>query len=87
MTATQRFDEPQIRAVVLACLRQIAPEADPESLDPAVNLREALDIDSFDFLNLIIALDDELGVAVPEADYGLLATLDDMVGYLARSAA
>ena len=41
-----------------------------------------LDIDSFDFLNFLIALDERLRVEIPEADYGKLNTLDGMVRYL-----
>jgi acyl carrier protein len=49
-------------------------------------MREALDIDSFDFLNFLIGLDDELGVEIPEADYGKLVSLNDLLDYLgARS--
>ena len=64
-------------------LSTIAPEADPASLSPTEPLREQLDIDSFDFLTLVTALDRSLGVAVPESDYGKLATLDGAVAYLA----
>ena len=66
----------------------IAPEADPAALSPTEPLRDQLDIDSFDFLNLVIALDRTLGVAIPESDYSQLATLDGAVAYLtARLAA
>ncbi len=61
----------------------IAPEADLDALNPTLNLREALDIDSFDFLNFLIGLDSELGVAIPEADYGQLISLNDLIAYLA----
>ncbi|MBI3055818.1 MAG: acyl carrier protein, partial [Betaproteobacteria bacterium] len=43
-----------------------------------------VDIDSFDFLNAIIRLHENLGVEIPEADYGQLATLDGTVDYLAK---
>ena len=66
----------------------IAPEADPATLSATAPLRDQLDIDSFDFLNLMVALDRTLGVAVPESDYAKLATLDGAVAYLqARLAA
>lgn len=74
--------EADIRQSIFAVLRTIAPEADPQKLDPAENLREALDIDSFDFLNLLIGLHEKLNVEIPEADYGQLATLNDLVRYL-----
>ncbi len=63
-------------------LGRIAPEADLDTLDPESNVREALDIDSFDHLNLLIGLNKELGVDTPEADYGQLTPLSDIIGYL-----
>ena len=74
--------ETEIRQAVFAALRKIAPEADPRKLQPNENLREALDIDSFDFLNFLIGLHEKLGVDIPEADYGRLTTLSDLVRYL-----
>lgn len=72
----------QMRATVLEVLGQIAPEADPQTIDPRVNLRDQLDIDSMDFLNFLIALDKQLHVDIPERDYGHLSTLDACVDYL-----
>jgi acyl carrier protein len=72
----------QLRATVLEVLGQIAPEADPASIDPRVNLREQLDLDSMDFLNFLIALDKTLHVDIPERDYGKLTTLDACIDYL-----
>lgn len=72
----------EINAAIFEGLRKIAPEADPASLKPADNIRETLDIDSFDFLNFLIALHERLGVEIPEADYGKLGTLEQMVSYL-----
>ena len=76
----------EIRSAVLQALSEVAPEADPAELEPDVPLRDQLDIDSMDFLNFVIALDKELGVAVPETDYPKLATLDGCVAYLAARA-
>jgi acyl carrier protein len=72
----------QMRQAVLDVLRDIAPEADPASIDPSVSLRDQLDIDSMDFLNFLIALDKQLHVEIPESDYGKLATLDACIDYL-----
>jgi acyl carrier protein len=74
--------EAQIKEVILKVLGRIAPEADLDTLDPDANVREALDIDSFDHLNLLIGLNEELGVDIPEADYGQLTTLKDILSYL-----
>lgn len=73
----------EIKAAILDGLAQIAPESDPAELSPHENIRRALDIDSFDFLNFLIGLHEKLGVDIPEADYGKLNTLDEMVAYLA----
>jgi acyl carrier protein len=78
--------EAQIKEVVFKALGRIAPEADLGGLDPDANLREALDIDSFDHLNLLVGLDEELGIEIPEADYGQLSTLADLTRYLAARA-
>lgn len=74
--------EQGIRAVLIEELGNIAPEAEFASLDPAADLREALDIDSMDFLNFITAVHHRLGFEVPEADYPRLFTLDGAVAYL-----
>lgn len=76
--------ESQIRQVVLDVLRRIAPEVDVNQLDPAGNLREAAEIDSFDFLSLLIGVHERLGVEIPESDYGQLSTLNGLTAYLAR---
>jgi len=75
----------ELRETVLRVLGEIAPEADPTTLKPDVSFRDQLDIDSMDFLNFAIALHEELGVEIPEADYPKLATLDGCVEYLAAA--
>ena len=72
----------QLQDTVVRLLRRIAPEVDPAQLHAGTHLREELDLDSFDFLQLIIGLSKELGVDVPEADYGRLVTLGGCVDYL-----
>jgi len=74
--------EPAIRQAIEDSLRGIAPEADLQHVPPDANLREALDIDSFDFLNFLIGLHTRLGVEIPESDYGKLSTLSELIRYL-----
>ena len=71
-----------IRKVVQEELNNVAPEADLAGIDPAADLREALDIDSMDFLTFVTALHHRLGVDIPEIDYPKLVTLDGAVAYL-----
>ena len=74
--------EVDIRAVLQEELGNIAPEMDLNSLDPAADLREALDIDSMDFLNFVIAVHRRLAVDIPELDYPKLITFDGAMAYL-----
>jgi acyl carrier protein len=71
-----------IRNAVVEALRSVAPEADPASMDEAAPLREALDLDSMDFLNFVIGIHKALRIDIPEADYAKLATLKSAIGYL-----
>lgn len=80
ITKTQSAEE--IREVVVRVLGEIAPEADFTTLDPDADIRDTYDIDSFDFLNFLIGLDEALGVEIPEADYGQLNTLSHLTTYL-----
>lgn len=73
----------EIRTAVLEALRTVAPEIDPETVDPAVPIRDQYDIDSVDLLAFLTTLEDTLGVTVPEADYGQITTVDECVAYVA----
>jgi acyl carrier protein len=71
-----------IRTVVEEELNNIAPEVAIGTIDPAADLREALDIDSMDFLNFVTAIHHRLGIDIPELDYPKLMTLEGAVEYL-----
>jgi acyl carrier protein len=72
----------ETRATVLRVLGDIAPEADLNALKGNVPLREQLDLDSMDLLNVAVGLHAALGVEIPEADHHKVATLDGCVAYL-----
>jgi acyl carrier protein len=72
----------EIKEKIFGILAKIAPEADFDQLAPDEKIQEALDIDSFDFLNFIIGLSEDLKVEIPESDYEQILTLADIVGYL-----
>ena len=73
-----------ITAVLIDELGRIAPETDASRLDPNAELRDELDIDSMDFLNLVTALAERLMIEIPETDYPKLATLGHVVDYLVQ---
>ena len=72
-----------IRNAVLQAVCTIAPEVDAAALDPNVALRSQVDLDSMDFLRVLVELKRTLGVEVPETDYARLTTLDEWVRYFA----
>jgi acyl carrier protein len=76
------MDESQIRAGVLASLCEVAPEVKPDQLSGSRPLRQQVDLDSMDWLNVIIGWHRRFGVEIPEADYAGLTTIDNVVGYL-----
>ncbi len=71
-----------IRQVLEEELNNIAPEIDMVDVDPNADLREAMDIDSMDFLNFITALHRRLNIDIPETDYPKLFTLKKAVAYV-----
>ncbi len=75
----------EIRSTVLRIVGEIAPEADLARIDPDAILRDQLDLDSMDVLNIMIALHEALQVDIPETDYAKLASLNGAVAYLARA--
>ncbi len=72
-----------IRQIVIEEIGNIAPDTDPGAIDTGSDIREALDLDSMDILNIIIALHTRLRVEIPEADYPRLLTIDGATDYLA----
>ena len=71
-----------LMTTVVTLLSAIAPELEPQALEPARPLRGQLDLDSMDWLNFLLSLHQRFGVDIPEADYARLVTLDDIVDYL-----
>lgn len=78
------MNEQDIRKIAADVLAGIAPEADLSAVGDDEDLREALDLDSMDFLNFVIGLGQRSGVKIPEADTPRLYTLKGVVAYLSR---
>lgn len=78
------MNKQQIKEIVLQVLATIAPEADLASLRPNVSFHDQLDIDSIDFLRLMLELEKALPVAIADFDYPQLSTLQGCVDYLAK---
>ena len=76
------MNDAEIRAHVVAIIRTVAPEVDEAELRADQPLRDQVDLDSMDWLNVIVAVHEKLHVDIPEADYGKLRTLDEWAAYL-----
>ena len=72
----------QVKPVILDIIGKIAPEIPPPSIDPDAALQEELDIDSMDFLRIVVGIKEQLGVEIPEKDYREVATLNSLVHYV-----
>jgi len=74
----------EIKQIIIKQILEIAPEINAADIDPDAHIQRSLEIDSFDFLRILTALNKEIGVEVPEADYGQVDTLSHMVDYFAK---
>jgi acyl carrier protein len=72
-----------IREAILEILSDIAPDEDLSQLDPAVSFREQLEMDSMDFLDIVMELRKRYRVQIPEEEYPALASMNSTVEYLA----
>jgi acyl carrier protein len=72
----------QIRAIILEVIGQILPDEDLSKLKGDVRIRDQVEMDSMDFLDIIMELRKRYGIEVPEEDYMNLATLDGTLAYL-----
>jgi acyl carrier protein len=72
----------EIKTVILDILEGIAPDEDLSALQEDVPLREQLELDSMDFLDIVMELRKRYRVQIPEDDYIKLATLHSTVEYL-----
>ena len=72
----------EIREEVLDILTDIAPDEDLSQLDDEKRFREQLEIDSMDFLDIVMELRKRHRIQIPEDDYINLASMNSTVAYL-----
>jgi len=73
---------PEIREVIIGILERIAPDEDLSNLDDAVAFREQMELDSMDFLDIVMELRKQYRVQIPESEYEHLITMNSTVDYL-----
>lgn len=71
-----------IRQAILEIIRDILPDEDLDGLAPDKTFREQINLDSMDFLDIVMELRKRYSIEVPEKDYPNLASMDSSVGYL-----
>ena len=72
----------ECKQVVLEIIEDIAPDEDLSGLKHDVRLRDQLDLDSMDFLDIVMELRKKHGIEVPEEDYPKLESLESCAEYL-----
>ena len=72
----------EIKHIILEIIAEIAPDEDLSDVQPGVRLRDQLELDSMDFLDIVMELRKQHGIEVPEDDYPELASLDSCAEYL-----
>jgi len=72
----------EIREEILDILSEIAPDEDLSQLDDSQTFRQQLELDSMDFLDIVMELRKRHRVQIPEEDYEQLASMESTVRYL-----
>ena len=72
----------EIREEIIDILSDIAPDEDLSDLNDEVSFREQLELDSMDFLDIVMELRKRHRVQIPEEDYGELASMASTTKYL-----
>ncbi|MCZ2809175.1 MAG: acyl carrier protein [Candidatus Bathyarchaeota archaeon] len=72
----------EIKSVLMEIVAEIIPDEDLTNLKGDIPIREQVELDSMDFLDIIMELRKRYSIEVPEDDYMQLATIDSSVAYL-----
>lgn len=72
----------EIRDEIIDILSEIAPDEDLSDLNDEQSFREQMELDSMDFLDIVMELRKRHRVQIPEEEYGELASMASTVKYL-----
>ena len=76
------MENTQVREAVMNIIADIALDEDVTQIKDDLALRDQLDLDSMDFLDIVMELKKRHKIEVPQEDYPKLATMDSCVNYL-----
>jgi len=75
----------KLKSIIIEQILEIAPDIERDEIENDTHIQRSLEIDSFDFLKILTAMNEKVGVEVPEDDYAKVDTIEHMVEYfLAR---
>ena len=80
------MDIGNLRQGILEAIRSVAPETDPARIDPGLPLLGQIELDSLDRVHVALALQERMGVAIPESEVGPAASLDSILAYACAKA-
>lgn len=75
------MNKEEIKDIIIEEILNIAPDVEEDEITMNDNIQTSLEIDSYDFLNILVALNERVGVEVPESDYAKVDTLSNMIEY------
>jgi acyl carrier protein len=78
------MNKEQIREAILRILADVIPNADTQAINPDISFHDQLELDSIDFLRLMMSLEKEMNVTIFDFDYPKLSTLKGCERYLAE---
>ena len=76
------MDAQTVRKIIIDIIADIAIDEDLSNIDDNIRLREQLDLDSMDFLDIVMELKKRYKIEVPTEDYMKLATMKSCIEYL-----
>ena len=76
------MDKNTLSQHIIDSLIKVAPDVDPNALDPDINFRDQFEVDSVDFLGFVLDLEKRLGSKIPEVDYPKLSSMKGSLSYL-----
>ena len=80
-----KLNKEQVLEILQKLFRQIAPEVSFSDIDLNAPLRDQVEIDSYDFINLLVKVHEQTGVNVPDSEVRKLQNLGELADYIARN--
>ncbi|MCD6432721.1 MAG: acyl carrier protein [Sulfurimonas sp.] len=74
----------ELKSIIIEEILEVAPDIEDDEIEVNENIQRSLEIDSFDFLKILTAMYERVGIEVPEKDYSKVDTVEHMVEYFLK---